>query len=157
MGQLRMQLFHQCLGQHHQPILVTLATVHHDCMAVEIHILDVQTQRLKQTQAAATQQDGHQRLSACHETQHRRHFPHRQHERNAFALNRSSRSVESTVVPYPALAGAWLAPPASRWPTWSENPRLWPPPVARMPKSAATLSGPQHELFSPLDVNILGL
>jgi hypothetical protein len=70
-------------GQHHHPILVALGLAHDDHVAVEVHVLHAQPDRLHQAHAGAVQQPREQRRRLGHRVQQHLHLLARQHRRYA--------------------------------------------------------------------------
>ena len=66
-GNLPPQRRSERLGQHDHPILVALGLAHDDHIAIELHVLDTQPNRLHQTHAGAVQQP----CDECRRVDHR--------------------------------------------------------------------------------------
>jgi hypothetical protein len=86
LNQLCLQPRNQRLGQHHHAVFVALAAAHNDRVAVEIHILDPQTQRFAQAQPTAVEQGRQQCLGTRHVGKQRLNLLHRQHHWNPLLL-----------------------------------------------------------------------
>jgi hypothetical protein len=156
------------LAQHHHAVFVALAAAHNDRVAVEIHILDPQTQRFAQAQPTPVEQGRQQCLGTRHVGKQRMNLLHRQHHWNPLALRRSTnllhpRQLDAQYLPIQEQQGIKRLPMGcGRNLLLGRQHRqkafdLSLPHVARMPKSADAACSPQNKRFGPVDISLLGL